>query len=115
MAQPNPSRSEVWMIDPNPTRGREQAGIRPALVISVDRFNDGPAGLVIVAPLTTRDRGLKTHIRIDPPMGGTKATSFIMTDAIRSISKERLIRLCGTVDSKVMAEVGRSISILLGL
>jgi mRNA interferase MazF len=43
---PTPNRGEVWLVDLNPIRGREQAGRRPALVVSVDEFNNGPADLV---------------------------------------------------------------------
>ena len=42
-----PARGDVWLIDLNPTRGREQAGRRPALIVSVDEFNSGYAGLVV--------------------------------------------------------------------
>src|SRR5438128_11466126 len=48
-----PIRGEVWLIDLNPVRGHEQAGRRPALVVSDDLFNQGPAGLVIVLPITS--------------------------------------------------------------
>ena len=51
-----PSRGEIWMVDLNPTRGHEQAGVRPALVVSVDTFNHGPAGLAVVLPVTSRLR-----------------------------------------------------------
>ncbi len=110
-----PSRGEVWWVDLDPTKGREQAGRRPALVVSVDVFNHGPAGLVIVIPITTRDKNIRTHVRVEPPSGGLDRTSFIKTEDIRSISKERLLNLSGTVDSKTMAEVGRLVSILLDL
>jgi len=42
-----PARGEIWLVDLNPTRGHEQAGKRPALVVSVDLFNFGPAELVV--------------------------------------------------------------------
>jgi len=48
---PEPSRGEVWLVDLNPARGHEQAGIRPGLVVSVDPFNHGPAGLVVLLPV----------------------------------------------------------------
>ena len=41
-------RGEIWQVNLNPTRGHEQAGIRPALVLSVDVFHNGPAELVII-------------------------------------------------------------------
>ncbi len=40
-----PGRGEVWLADLNPTRGHEQAGRRPVLVVSEDLFNRGPAGV----------------------------------------------------------------------
>jgi mRNA interferase MazF len=110
-----PSRGEVWLVNLNPTKGHEQAGKRPALVLSVDAFNHGPADLVIVVPLTTTDRGIRSHIRIEPPEGGCTKTSFIKAEEIRCISTQRLLKLKGTVGSQVMAEVAYALRILLDL
>jgi mRNA interferase MazF len=52
MTTPAPARAEVWDINFDPTVGHEHAGTRPALVISVNTFNSGPADLVVVAPMT---------------------------------------------------------------
>jgi len=43
-----PRRGEVWSVSFNPTEGREQAGLRRALIISVDAFNTSGAKLVTV-------------------------------------------------------------------
>ncbi len=86
-----PSRGEVWSTNLNPTVGHEQAGTRPVLVISADAFNHGPASLVFALPLTRTDRNVPLHIPLDPPEGGVKARSFILCDALRSVSKERLL------------------------
>jgi len=51
MSAPRPLRSEIWFLNPDPTEGREQADSRPALVISADAFNQGPADLVVVLPV----------------------------------------------------------------
>ena len=48
-----PLRGEVWLVDLDPTRGREQAGKRPALVISTNEFNGSPADLVVIVPITS--------------------------------------------------------------
>lgn len=110
-----PSRGDVWLVDLNPVRGREQAGKRPALVISVDLFNHGPAGLVVVLPITTREKGIPFHLEVCPPEGGLKERSFIKCEDVRSIAKERLVIRLGTVSSLTMAEVEDRIRILLGL
>ena len=110
-----PSRGEIWGADLNPVRGHEQSGRRPVLVLSVDEFNYGPAELVIVLPLTPRDRAIPFHIPLVPPEGGVQEASFALADAIRSVARERLIERWGTVHSKTMAEVEDRVSILLGL
>ncbi|OYV95604.1 MAG: growth inhibitor PemK, partial [Planctomycetia bacterium 21-64-5] len=54
MTTSQPVRGEVWTVNLDPVRGHEQAGTRPALIVSVNRFNHGPAGLVVVLPITSR-------------------------------------------------------------
>ncbi len=72
-----PSRGEIWDVDLDPVRGREQAGRRPALVVSVDRFNEGPADLIVIIPLTRTDRHIPWQVPIDPPEGGLSTRSFL--------------------------------------
>jgi mRNA interferase MazF len=85
-----PRRGEIWLADLNPTRGHEQAGSRPILVISNDTFNRGPAGLVLALPLTRTQRNIPLHVAVDPPEGGLTSRSYIICDSIRSFSKDRL-------------------------
>jgi len=99
----------------DPTRGHEQAGQRPALVVSVDTFNHGPAGLVIVLPITHRDRNIPLHVRVSPPEGGLTKPSVILCDHIRSIAKGRLLRRLGTVCGETMTEVEDRLRILMRL
>ena len=77
---------QVWWVDFNPQLGREQAGRRPAIVVGSPLACTLPNGLVIVVPMTTRDRGLPFHPAVR--LGDT--TGFAMTDQIKSISTERL-------------------------
>lgn len=109
------SRGEVWLVDLNPTRGHEQAGTRPALVVSADEFNHGPAGLVIVAPMTTRERGIPLHVSVDPPEGGLDRRSFIKCEDVRSVSEQRLVRRFGVVSPETLALVADRLRIVLDL
>ncbi len=111
----NPSRGEIWGADLNPTRGHEQAGQRPVLIVSTDTFNHGPADLVVVLPLTRTGRRIPLRIQVDQPEGGLTDRSYIPVDAIRSIAKERLDRLWGTVSAETMALVEDHLAILLDL
>ena len=115
MSRTQPSRGEVWSVDLNPTRGHEQAGVRPGLVVSITRFNRGPAGLVIVLPLTTRDRRIPLHVTLDPPDGGVQERSFVKCEDIRAVDKERLSRRWGVVSQRTMAVVEDRLRILLQL
>jgi len=111
----DPRRGEVWLADLDPTRGHEQAGKRPVLVISEDLFNQSPADLVIVLPVTSRLRPIPTRIRIPPPQGGLKVESEILCEAIRSISKNRLILRWGDVAPATLDQVDDCLRILLRL
>jgi mRNA interferase MazF len=111
-----PSRGEVWFIDlSGPPKGHEPVKNRPALIVSVDKFNHGPAGLVVLIPISKVPKGIPFHVEINPPEGGTKIRCFIKCEDIRSASKERLIQLWGTVSDKTMEAVEDRIKILLDL
>jgi len=112
---PEPRRGEIWQVDLGRTRGHEQAGARPGLVISVESFNAGPAGLVVVLPLTTRVKGIPFHVELDPPEGGLSERSFIKCEDIRSISMDRLVSPLGAVSQATLARVEERVRILLGV
>src|SRR5205814_7845094 len=98
-----PHRGEIWLADLRPTRGREQSGRRPVLVLSVDFFNAGPADLVVVLPLTSTQRNIRLHVRVSKADGGTRNDSAILCEATRSVSKGRLISPWGVLSQEVMA------------
>lgn len=111
-------RGEVWFFDPDPTRGREQKKPRPCLVLSVDVYNNGPADLLIILPMTTKKKSIPSHIEVK--LSGQNDVSYIMCDQIRCISKERLLvknhraEKIAVVDEKTMEDVERCLKVLLG-
>lgn len=108
-------RGEVWLVDLSPVRGREQAGTRPSLIVSVDRFNQSAATLAICLPITSKDKKIPFHVSIDPPEGGLTAKSFIKCEDVRSLSSERLIKRLGSVSAETMNQVEARLRILMGL
>lgn len=110
-----PSRGDVWFVELDPTRGREQAGKRPALIVSVNQFNYGPADLVLVLPITTRDKKIPFHVKINPPEGGLREISFIKCEDIRSVYKERLIKFSGRISNNIFLLIEDRLRILLNL
>lgn len=110
-----PARGDVWLVDLNPTRGHEQSGVRPAVVVSADAFNLGPAGLIVVAPLTTTWRRVPLHVVVEPPEGGVRQRSFIKCEDIRSVARERLIERWGALGPRTLETVADRLRILLQL
>ncbi|WP_165235119.1 type II toxin-antitoxin system PemK/MazF family toxin [Aquisphaera insulae] len=111
----SPARGEIWDVDLSPTVGREQAGRRPALIVSDDALNSGPRGLVVVIPITGTARGLPSHVPVIPPEGGLIKPSVIMVEQVRAISKDRLGRRYGATTKATMDRVDRILRIILGL
>ena len=110
-----PRRGEVWDIDFDPVVGHEQGGRRPGLIISADAFNAGPGELVFAIPITRTQRHVRAHVPIGPPEGGLSAPSVILCDALRSISRRRLVRRRGQVGPATLIEVDYRLRVLLGL
>jgi mRNA interferase MazF len=108
-----PQRGEIWQADLDPTRGREQQGRRPVLVVSTDRFTQGPAELVVIIPITSKGKGIPWHVKIDPPEGGLKTSSHAMCEMIRSVSRNRLSRRYGQVSDATLKQIEQRLRILL--
>jgi mRNA interferase MazF len=85
------------------------------LVVSEDLFNRGPAGLVIVLPMTSTIRDVPSHVPVSPPEGGVKNRTAILCEAVRSVSIARLTARWGAVDRQTMAAVEDRLRILLRL
>jgi mRNA interferase MazF len=101
----NPKRGDIWLTDFDPTRGREQAGKRPALIVSTDRFNSGPAQLVIVIPITSKAKGTPSVVLMKPPADGVREASYAKPEDVRSISKQRLLKRWGSASVSTMQSV----------
>lgn len=108
-------RGEVWQVDFEPVRGHEQGRTRPAVVVSADAFNAGAAALVVVCPITRRERGIRFHLAVDPPEGGLRARSFVLCDQIRTISTERLTSRLGVLRAASVDGIEERLRILLDL
>ena len=108
MAPTQARRGDVWLVDFGSPIGREQAGRRPAVVVSDDLMNAGPSGLVIVVPITSSRRDLPSHVEIDPA-SGLDVPSFAKCEDVKSISTDRLVHHIGGVG---VAEIDRIATIL---
>lgn len=109
------ARGDIWLVDFGEPVGREQAGRRPAVVISDDLVNDGPSGLVIVVPVTSTHRQMPSHIELDDPSTGLNHVSYAKCEDIKSISDHRLITRLGRASPDAVFEMERVLRLLLRL
>lgn len=110
-----PLQCEIWMADLDPTRGHEQAGKRPVLVVSADTFNASPAGLVVILPITSKVKGIRAHIPVEPGPSGLRTKSYVICEQPRTIAKERLGKRLGKLPAAVLPQIQLWLRVLLGL
>jgi mRNA interferase MazF len=106
-------RGDIWLVDFGQPVGREQAGRRPAVVISADRLNDSPAGVVIVVPCTTIHRELPSHVELDPVESGLDEVSYAKCEDIKSVSDQRLVTRLGAANDVSIFAITRALRFLL--
>ena len=109
-------RGDVFYVDLNPTKGSEQSGRRPVLVIQNDVGNEH-APTVIVAPLTTRkpSKEYPTNVNIKKGIAGLKEDSAVLLSQIRTIDKTRLGKKVGSLPADIMLKIDDAIKISLGI
>jgi mRNA interferase MazF len=108
-------RGEVWLVDFGDPVGREQAGLRPAVVVSADSLNESRAGVVIVVPLTTSRRGLPSHVEIETGASGLDTVSYAKCEDVKSASEARFVARLGIVDTEIGFQIGRTLKFLFDL
>ena len=106
-------RGEIWLVDFGDPVGREQAGRRPAVVMSADRLNDSRAGVVIVVPCTTRRRELPSHVELDPKECGIDEVSYAKCEDVKSVSEHRLVARLGAAYDETLFTITRALRFLL--
>lgn len=94
-----PKRGDVVWLQMNPQAGREQAGKRPALVLSPEAYNR-KAGLFIACPVTSREKGYPFEVRLPH---GCEVSGVILSDQIKSLDwRARKARLACRAPQDVM-------------
>ena len=109
-------RGDVVWCDLNPVIGTEQAGIRPVVVLQVDRAN-AASPRTIIAPFTTkiRQRLLPSHVLVPAGVGGLRQDSVVLCEQIRAIDKARIIGVLGHLDESYMKDLAQALRAILDL
>ena len=109
-----PRKDEVWLVDFGDPIGREQAGRRPAVIVSVNSLNESQAGVVIVAPITRSRRNLPSHVELEPGSGLTEV-SYAKCEDVKSVSEYRLITRIGSIAEQSSFQITRILGFLLDI
>ncbi|MDR1966109.1 MAG: type II toxin-antitoxin system PemK/MazF family toxin [Synergistaceae bacterium] len=96
------SQGDIIKLDFNPQSGHEQAGYRPALVVSNDFFNS-KTNLAIVCPITNTINSFPLHVQLD---GRTQTTGAIMCEQVKSLDiKQRNCRFIEKLPKDILDRV----------
>ena len=110
------NRGDVVLCDLNPVIGTEQSGIRPVVILQIDRAN-AVSPHTIMAPFTTKIRRalLPSHVFVSAGIGGLSQDSVVLCEQIRVIDKRRIIKVLGHLDNSYMEEIAKALRTILGL
>jgi mRNA interferase MazF len=97
-------RGEIRWADLNPTRGREQAGLRPVLILSHDIFNER-SGTVIAVAITSQPQKAGFPLTLELKTGNLPKQSWAKISQIRTLSVERIGKLLDKASQEEMIRV----------
>ena len=106
-------QGEIWYANLNPSKGSEQAGLGPVVIVSGNLLNQH-LSIVLAVPLTTKVKHYKGNPVILPTKSnGLKNESEMLVFHIRSISKDRLTKKLGTVESVELIQFNKTLNDIL--
>ena len=111
-------RGEIYFVDLNPVRGREQAGKRPVLVLSSDKINKLP--LVVTVVVGTKGENISkdypTNVRVPPSDSGLTIETVFLCFQIRSLDPRRFpAQAAGKVSNATMSRIEDAVRFSLEL
>jgi mRNA interferase MazF len=118
------SRGQIYFVNLTPTQGREQAGYRPVLVVSVDAINREPLVITVVVGTSAKNipRDYPTNVRVTAKETGLPTDTVFLCFQIRSLDPARFLDSkthrsspVGTMPPLHMNEVENALRLVLGL
>lgn len=105
-----PGRGDIIWLQFNPQSGHEQAGLRPALVISPQSYN-GKVGLALACPVTSKAKGYPFEVLLPD---GMEVSGVVLADQVKSLDwQARKAKYVFTAPMQVTAEVLGKIQLLV--
>jgi mRNA interferase MazF len=105
-----PGRGDAVWISLNPQAGHEQAGRRPAVVLSPTSYNE-KVGLALFCPITSQVKGYPFEVQLPQ---GLEVRGVVLSDQVKSLDwRAREVEFIGKLPSNTMAEVLAKVHALL--
>lgn len=111
-------RGEIYFVNLNPVQGREQAGERPVLILSIDSINKLPLVVTVIVGTKGENitRDFPTNVRVSSSESGLLMETVFLCFQIRSLDKKRFPdSSAGRISETKIAEIEASIRYCLGL
>jgi mRNA interferase MazF len=115
MASTEPRRGEIWLVSLGASKRGEPGKNRPAVVVSVDELRTGAADeLLVVVPLSSSrsPSALRPEVSVAE---GLDQPSRAICRGVRAVARARVLRKVGALTPATLADVERSLSLILGL
>jgi mRNA interferase MazF len=118
------SRGQIYFVNLDPTRGREQAGRRPVLVVSADAINWQPLVVTVIVGTKSSNvpRDYPTNVRVMARETGLPYDTLFLCFQLRSLDHSRFLdpqthqpNLAGVMPPARMTEVDEALRLVLGL
>ncbi|MAY83851.1 MAG: transcription elongation factor GreAB [Flavobacteriales bacterium] len=108
-------KAEIWNARLGDTKGSEQKGYRPVLIVSGDLLNTY-APVIWVCPLTTKIKDYHGDLILKPnKKNGLKEKSEVLAMHMRSISRDRLVNKIGKISTSKLEELRGSLNEILNM
>lgn len=106
-------RGEIRWADLSPVRGREQAGLRPVLILSHHVFNER-SGTVIAVALTSQEPRAGFPLTLESSAAGLPKRSWVKISQIRTLAVERIGRRVAVASEEELAQVIEGLNEIIG-
>jgi len=106
-------QKDIFLVNLDPTKGSEQSGKRPVVVISGDTMNTN-LGICIVCPISSKIKGYTACVPLKKnKINNLGWDSEIITFQIRTISKERLEQKIGKITDLELSQIFKGLNLVL--
>ena len=106
-------RGDIRWADLNPVRGREQAGLRPVLILSHDIFNES-SGTVIAVAITSKPQRAGFPLTLELKTGDLPKQSWVKISQIRTLSVERIGKMIGKASPEELERAIEGLNEIIG-